>query len=146
MKVKKSIFMIAVLMSFMLALISLTGCQGRPDSIDIEGFVAAAEYRGYTVTTADGWTRADINSNAFVEIRQFETANDAQIAFNNIMSHFRSFSGSTVDMPDYQMRRITSGGHFIRIYRLYDIVLFARDATGSRGYLDAFVDIIVIRY
>ena len=131
--------------------VSLVGCGAlrTPNPIIIDTFVSEAQARDFEITQDGDWTIAS-KGNAYVEIKQFESNAEARQEFERIRqrlsNEFRSRSRSSeVSGTNHSSWVFNASGNHIRLWRVYDVVVYGRDTTGGRNTLSDFFGSFIIR-
>jgi len=148
---KRITLILAALMLATASLIALTGCgdMTRPNPVTREKFDAAITAQGlesYAEEHTNGIV-VDLSGDAYVYFYEFATDALARGRFNWIDGDYRGTRTSSVEvnMGGYQMRRFTSQGFFVRLYRLDNVVVYASGRVADRGAIDAFMALVIIR-
>ncbi|MCL2370382.1 MAG: hypothetical protein FWC80_04055 [Firmicutes bacterium] len=131
--------------------IGLVGCGAfrTPNPIVIDTFVSEAQARDFEITQDNDWTIAS-KGNTSVEIKQFESNAEARQEFERIRqrlsNEFRSRSRSAeVSGTNHSSWVFNASGNHIRLWRVYDVVVYGRDTTGNRDTLSDFFGSFIIR-
>jgi len=152
-KMKRNIYVTlgAIVLIVIIAAAGLIGCGAlrTPNPIDIDVFAAEAEERGFAISEDGGWTVAS-SEYVTVRVRQFATASEATQEFNRrnnaLSNEFRSRSRSSeASGTNHSSWVFNASGIHIRLWRVYDVVVYGRGRTADRDTMSDFFGAFIIR-